>query len=74
MDTRADRAAAVLKWLFILGLLTGSVGACGGDDLGTCIIMKSGDDVVIEDISLEECQQRFLEEPGARGVEWSPNS
>ena len=58
-----------------LGLLIGSIGACGsGSDLGTCIIRTTGDDIVVENVSLEECQELGLETPGGRGIEWRPNS
>lgn len=65
----------VHKWVLGLGLMAALMGACGsGSDLGTCIIMTSGDDVVVENISFEECQERGLDVPGARGLEWRPNS
>ncbi len=57
--------------LFLTSLI---FGGCGSDDLGACIIKQSGDDMVIEDISLEECQERFGEKAGATGWEWKPNS
>jgi hypothetical protein len=67
--------ATARKWVLGLGLMSVLIGACGsGSDLGTCIIMTSGDDVVIENISFEECQERGLDVPGARGLEWRPNS
>ena len=48
--------------------------ACGsGSDLATCIIKTTEEDIVIENISLEECQERGLDVPGARGLEWRPN-
>jgi len=57
-----------------LGLMAALMGACGsGSDLGTCVIMTTGDDAVIENISLEERQERGLDVPGARGLEWTPN-
>ena len=45
---------------------------CGGsdDDEGTCTIFKAGDNVVIRDISLGKCQDRFINEPGATGWKW----
>jgi hypothetical protein len=64
-------ALAVLSLLLLCVIFSG---CGGGDDLGTCTIKKSGDDVVIKDISLEECQERFGNEPGATGWEWEPNS
>lgn len=45
---------------------------CEKDDLGLCTIKKSGDDLVYEEISIEECQDIFGSTPGAQGWSWDP--
>lgn len=59
----------------IWGVLSAAslLAGCGDSDLGTCIIKTSGDDIVVENVSLEECQELGLEQPGGRGIEWRPN-
>jgi hypothetical protein len=65
-----------MKYFISLIIMLFLLSACGGggDDNGTCTILKrSGSDVVIDDISLEACQERFISEPGASGWKWEPN-
>lgn len=62
------------KLIFPLCIIT-SLSACGaGDDNGTCTILVSGTDPVFEDISIEECQNRFGSTRGAIGWKWEPNN
>jgi hypothetical protein len=53
-------------------LLTPALKSCATDDLGLCTILMSGDDVVYEEITIEECQDIFGSTPGARGWQWDP--
>lgn len=53
-------------------LLTMLVGGCETDDLGKCTIKMSGDDLIYEEISIEECQDIFGSTVGARGWSWDP--
>ena len=46
--------------------------SCAVDDLGLCIIKTSGDDLVYEEITIEECQEIFGNTPGAGGWSWDP--
>ena len=46
--------------------------SCSVDDLGLCTIKMSGDDLVYEEITIEECQDIFGSTPGARGWSWDP--
>lgn len=74
MTTKAEWKAGPRGFVLGLGVMSVLTVACGsGSDLGTCVIRTSGDDVVIENISFEECQERGLDVPGARGLEWTPN-
>lgn len=60
-----------ILFLFFCGFI---LSACDdGEDLGTCTITRSGGNLVIE-VTLEECQNRFLNEPGATGWGWAPNN
>ena len=52
-----------------LAMLTGG---CETDDLGLCTIKMSGDDLVYEEISIEECQNIFGDTVGAGGWSWDP--
>lgn len=74
MTTKAEWKADSRRFVLGLGLMSVLSVSCGsGSDLGTCIIKTTGDDIVIENISLEECQERGLDVPGSRGLEWKPN-
>ena len=74
MVVKAECKAVPRRFVLGLGVMSVMAVACGsGSDLGTCVIKTSGDDVVIENISFEECQERGLDVPGARGLEWRPN-
>ncbi|MCK5136499.1 MAG: hypothetical protein KAR19_11975 [Bacteroidales bacterium] len=42
------------------------------DDLGLCTIKMSGDDLIYEEISIEECQEIFGNTTGAGGWSWDP--
>ncbi len=46
--------------------------SCATDDLGLCTISTTGDDLVYEEISIEECQDIFGSTAGARGWSWDP--
>ena len=46
--------------------------SCNVDDLGLCTIKVSGDDLIYEEISIEECQDIFGSTPGANGWSWDP--
>jgi hypothetical protein len=70
---RKSKAGFAAGLLLIVALVGGLVSACGGDDKGTCTIFTSGDDIVIENITSEECQTRFVETGGATGFKWDPN-
>lgn len=74
MTTKAEWNKGPRRSVLGLGLMSVLAVACGsGSDLGTCIIKTTGDNIVFENISLEECQERGLDVPGARGLEWRPN-
>lgn len=47
--------------------------ACSKEDVGMCTIIKSGGNVTHKDVTIEECQDRFLHTPGASGWKWDPN-
>ena len=70
MDGRARSHLEV--WLLLAVLVCCLiVKGCGdGDGNGTCTILGVG--IVIQDISLEECQDVFLDTPGATGFRWEP--
>jgi len=55
-------------------LLMITIPGCKKEDLGKCTIKKSDGNIVIEDISLEECQLEFGETVGSSGWSWEPNN
>jgi len=67
----AKQMISVLSLLLITALLS-LTGGCETDDLGKCVIKKSGDDDVYEEISIEECQNIFGDTVGASGWSWDP--
>ena len=74
MTTKAQWKAGSRRFVSGLGLMSVLSLACGSvSDLGTCIIKTTGDDIMIENIWLEECQERGLDVLGSRGLEWRPN-
>lgn len=64
----------ILVLSFIAFIFLQACAGGGGDDNGTCTILKSGDNIILKNISLEACQDKFINEPGARGWKWEPNN
>lgn len=59
--------------LIVTFVLTSLITGCSKSDTGKCTItFFSYDDVVYENISLEECQNKFHHSAGANGWGWDP--
>ncbi len=58
--------------VLLTAVLLAACSGSDGSDKGTCRIFLSGDDLIIENVTLDECGETFLETPGARGYEWTP--
>lgn len=64
--------AGILSIVFISLAVILFTRSCATDDLGLCTIKMSGDNLIYEEISIEECQDIFGSTVGARGWSWDP--
>ena len=63
----------VIRLSFVLITLLVLTGGCT-DDLGTCTITKTGNNLVYEEITIEECQDNYEITLGASGWTWDPGN
>lgn len=63
----------VLLIVSCVSLISLSACSLAEDDKGRCTIFRSGENLVIENVTNDECGETFLETPGARGYEWDPS-